>query len=123
MSDPPPGSKAWRVLYVSTGIDEKPIVVSGIVVAPELPPPLAGRPVVAWAHPTTGVAENCAPSLRPEIFDSIPHLQALLALDYVVTATDYPGLGTRGPHPYLIGESEGRAVVDSVRAARGIEKA
>ena len=37
---------------------------------------------------------------------------------YVVSATDYPGLGTPGPHPYLVGISEGRAVLDSVRAAR-----
>jgi hypothetical protein len=115
--------KAWRILYFSTGLDEKPVEVSGIVVAPELPPSLAGRHVVAWAHPTTGVADNCAPSLREDVFDTIPHLQALLALDYVVTATDYPGLGTSGPHPYLVGESEGRAVIDSVRAAREIEKA
>ena len=123
MREPPPGAKAWRILYSSTGLDGKPVEVSGIVVAPELPPPLAGRPVVAWAHPTTGVADNCAPSLRPDVFDTIPHLPALLALDYVVTATDYPGLGTSGPHPYLVGESEGRAVIDSVRAAREIEPA
>ncbi len=123
MSDAPPGAKAWRILYSSTGLDGKPVEVSGIVVAPELPPPLAGRHVVAWAHPTTGVADNCAPSLREDVFDTIPHLQALIALDYVVTATDYPGLGTSGPHPYLVGESEGRAVIDSVRAAREIEKA
>ena len=58
----------------------------------------------------------------PEVFDTIPHLQALIALDYVVAATDYPGLGTPGPHPYLVGESEGRAVIDSVRAARDLEK-
>jgi dipeptidyl aminopeptidase/acylaminoacyl peptidase len=37
-----------------------------------------------------------------------------------VAATDYPGLGTNGIHPYLIGESEGRAVLDSVRAARDL---
>jgi alpha-beta hydrolase superfamily lysophospholipase len=111
------------VLYASTGLDGEPIAVSGIVVAPELPPPSAGRHVVAWAHPTTGVADNCAPSLRTEVFDTIPHLQALIALDYVVTATDYPGLGTAGPHPYLVGESEGRALIDSVRAARGLESA
>ena len=123
ITDPPPGAKAWRVLYVSTGLNAKPIVVSGVVVAPDLPAPIAGRNVVAWAHPTTGVAERCAPSLRAEVFDTIPHLQALIALDYVVTATDYPGLGTRGPHPYLVGESEGRALIDSVRAARGIEAA
>jgi alpha-beta hydrolase superfamily lysophospholipase len=123
LPEPPPGAKAWRILYFSTGLDGKPVAVSGIVVAPELPPPLAGRHVVAWAHPTTGVADNCAPSLREDVFDTIPHLQALIALDYVVTATDYPGLGTSGPHPYLVGESEGRAVIDSVRAAREIEKA
>ncbi len=122
ISEPPPGAKAWRILYFSTGLDGKPVEVSGIVVAPELPAPIAGRHVVAWAHPTTGVADNCAPSLRAEVFDTIPHLQALIALDYVVAATDYPGLGTAGPHPYLVGESEGRAVIDSVRAARELEK-
>jgi acetyl esterase/lipase len=37
-----------------------------------------------------------------------------------VTATDYPGLGTPEVHPYLVGISEGRAVLDSVRAARQI---
>ena len=38
----------------------------------------------------------------------------------VVAATDYPGLGTPGPHPYLVGDSEARAVIDSVRAARSL---
>ena len=37
---------------------------------------------------------------------------------YVVAATDYPGLGTPEAHPYLVGDSEARAVLDSVRAAR-----
>ncbi len=117
-----PGSSAWRILYVSIGLDGLPIEVSGVVIAPDLPAPPEGRPVVAWAHPTTGVADNCAPSLWKGFFDTIPHLPALVALDYVVVATDYPGLGTPGPHPYLVGGSEGRAVLDSVRAARAVEK-
>ena len=37
---------------------------------------------------------------------------------YAIAATDYPGLGTPGPHPYLVGVSEARAVINSVRAAR-----
>ena len=37
---------------------------------------------------------------------------------YAIAATDYPGLGTPGPHPYLVGDSEARAVINSVRAAR-----
>ena len=119
----PPGSSAWKILYVSTGLHGRPIEVSGVVIAPTLPPPAAGRPVVAWAHPTTGVSDHCAPSLWKDFFDTIPHLTALVALDYVVAATDYPGLGTAGPHPYLVGVSEGRAVIDAVRAAGAIEKA
>ena len=35
----------------------------------------------------------------------------------MVAATDYVGLGTPGTHPYMIGVSEGRAVLDMVRAA------
>ncbi len=119
----PPGARAWKVLYASTGLDGRPIAVSGVVIAPDLPAPAAGRPVVAWAHPTTGVADDCAPSVNPDFFDTIPHLTALIALDYVVVATDYAGLGTAGVHPYLVGESEGRAVLDSVRAAKEIPAA
>ena len=48
---------------------------------------------------------------------TIPGLQSFLQDGYVV-ATDYPGLGTQGPAPYLVGSSEARAVLDSVRAAR-----
>src|SRR4030095_5417993 len=36
----------------------------------------------------------------------------------VVVATDYSFAEKGGPHPYLIGEGEARAVLDSVRAAR-----
>jgi acetyl esterase/lipase len=50
-------------------------------------------------------------------------LSDMLARGYVVVATDYPGLGTPGIHPYLIGVSEGRAVLDSVRAARDLPDA
>ncbi len=116
----PPGATVFRILYRSAGPNGEPIAVSGIVIRPEGPTPPQGRDVVAWAHATTGVMRSCAPSLHGDGFGEIPGLGELLAHGYAVVATDYPGLGTAGPHPYLIGESEGRAVLDSVRAARGI---
>jgi alpha-beta hydrolase superfamily lysophospholipase len=116
----PHGASAMKILYRSTGLRGEPIAVSGIVVTPPGPAPAGGRPVVAWAHPTTGVARHCAPSLSPHALQWIPGLDAMLAHGYVVSATDYPGLGTAGVHPYVIGESEGRAVLDSVRAARAL---
>lgn len=119
----PGGGNAYRVLYRSTGLDSRPIAVSGVIVVPPGPVPPGGRPVIAWAHPTTGVATRCAPSLRPQVFQQIQGLEAMLAQGFVVAATDYPGLGTTGAHPYLVGISEGRAVLDSVRAANRLAQA
>ena len=119
----PFGASAYRVLYRSTGLRGEPIQVSGLVIVPGGPAPPGGRGIVAWAHPTTGVVSRCAPSLRSGVFASIPGLGELLSRGLVVTATDYPGLGTTGPHPYLVGVSEGRAVLDAVRAARAIPSA
>lgn len=119
----PHGAAAFRVLYRSRGLHNEPIAVSGIVIVPRGKAPADGRPVVAWAHPTTGIARKCAPSLRADIFRRIPGLGKMLKQGYVVAATDYPGLGTKGPHPYLVGVSEARAVLDSVRAARMLKVA
>jgi pimeloyl-ACP methyl ester carboxylesterase len=108
----------YRVLYRSTGLKGEPIAVSGMIFVPSGPMPKGGWPIVAWAHPTSGLVPQCAPSLARFGTDQVQGLETLAKLGYVVTATDYPGLGTPGPHPYLVGESEGRAVLDSIRAAR-----
>src|SRR5579871_6855478 len=52
----PEGAKAYRVLYRSIGFNDAPIAVSGAIIFPDGPAPAQGRDVVAWAHPTTGVA-------------------------------------------------------------------
>ncbi|WP_045006627.1 MULTISPECIES: alpha/beta fold hydrolase [unclassified Bradyrhizobium] len=114
----PAGAQAYRVLYRSVGMHGEPIAVSGIIVVPPGPMPSGGRPIVAWAHPTTGVVPHCAPSLAIFAFQQMAGLRQLVEQGAVVAATDYPGLGTAGPHPYLVGDSEARAVIDSVRAAR-----
>jgi hypothetical protein len=114
---------AYRVLYRSTGLRGQPIAVSGIIVVPNTPAPTGGRRVVAWAHDTIGVARHCAPSAYPQVLSWIPGLELMLARGYVVTATDYEGLGAPGVHPYLVGESAGKSVLDSVRAARNFAPA
>jgi alpha-beta hydrolase superfamily lysophospholipase len=118
------GSTSYRVLYRSTGLDGQPIAVSGVIIVPSGTDTHGTRPVLAWAHPTTGVARGCAPSLRgTAMLGTIPGLAQIIQRGFVIAATDYPGLGTKGPHPYLIGISEARAVLDSVRAARSISGA
>src|ERR1700691_6486249 len=113
----PLGATTYRVLYRSTGLDDQPILVSGVVIVPQGLPRPGGRPIVAWAHPTSGIVSRCAPSLAIFLFQQIQGLRSFVRDGYVVAATDYPGLGTKGPHPYLVGVSEARAVIDSVRVA------
>ncbi len=113
----PSGATASRILYRSTGLHGETIAVSGVVITPT-DGSNADRAIVAWAHPTSGVTTACAPSLSRGVYRQIPGLAQLLQQGFAVVATDYPGLGGPGVHPYLIGDSEGRAVLDSVRAAR-----
>jgi alpha-beta hydrolase superfamily lysophospholipase len=119
----PVGARAWRILYHSRALDGRDVAESGIVVAPDGPAPRGGRAVLSWAHGTTGLADVCAPSRVPDAAGAVPYVDALLARGYVVAAPDYEGLGTPGPHPYLVGPSEGRSVLDAARALRGIDRA
>lgn len=120
----PEGARAWRILYTTTRDEGQPAVASGLVVLPETSAD-APRPVIAWAHGTTGAAEGCAPTIVGSGLES----GAFFALDRVLengwalVATDYVGLGTEGPHSYLVGHPEGRSVLDAVLAARELEGA
>ena len=120
------GATAYRVLYTSTGYDGRPTAVSGFIVVPDGPAPAAGRRVLAYTHGTVGVASNCAPSLvtrqdQQPLF--VEGGAAFLAAGYVIAASDYQGLGTPGPHPYLVGSSEAMNELDIVRAARNLTAA
>jgi acetyl esterase/lipase len=123
MRGAPLGASAYRILYRSTDPSNQPILVSGVVVIPAGTPPKEGRPIVAWAHPTTGVVSRCAPSQARFVFQTMMGLREMVRRGYIVVATDYPGLGTPGPHPYLVGDSEARAVLDSVRAVQNLPQA
>jgi uncharacterized membrane protein HdeD (DUF308 family)/alpha-beta hydrolase superfamily lysophospholipase len=115
----PDEARAWRILYTTTRADGVPAVASALVVEPR-EPAAQPRPVIALAHGTTGVDRSCAPSVLGDPFAA----GAFFALDRVIeagwtlVATDYVGLGTEAPHPYLVGQPAGRSVLDSVRAAK-----
>ncbi len=106
-----------RVLYHSQSIAGADIAVSGLIVVPDGPAPPGGRTVLSWAHGTAGIADECAPSKDPSSA-GIGLVAPFLERGMAIVATDYEGLGTPGRHPYIAGESEGRGVLDIVRAAR-----
>jgi alpha-beta hydrolase superfamily lysophospholipase len=135
----PKGARAWRILYRSSTGAGKHVPVSGLIVAPAGRAPRGGRRVLAWAHGTTGLAKQCGPSgvsnparnlvnyftnqSQDGIDVGVPALTKFLAAGYVVAATDYQGLGTAGPHQYIVGGTLARNVLDSIKAAANLKDA
>ena len=114
------GGRAVRMLYMSQTGDGEPRVASGMAFIPNRPAPAGGRRVVAWDHGTIGLGDQCAPSRQADPLRKIPWVEQMMALGWVVTATDYAGLGTPGPSGYLIAAEEARDVINSVRAVRDL---
>ncbi len=133
ISTPIPNAQAWRIAYISSDVNDLKTISTGLLIAPVGPAPKGGRPVVAWSHGTTGSAQNCGPS--QQINPAVPlneyylmngnswedygvlSLPEFIKEGYVVVATDYQGLGAGGKHQYSVGQTQGRDVINSIRAA------
>lgn len=112
-----PGAKGYLVLYRSESATGQAIAVSGRVLVPTAPWIGTGpRPIVSIASGTRGIGDTCAPSRYAPDYEK-PFIDPMLRLGWAVAITDYEGLGTPGTHTYVVGRSEGRAVIDAARAA------
>ena len=76
---------------------------------------------MVWAHGTSGVAQQCAPSLMKDLYYGAEGLFAFLAAGLAVIAVDYHGLGTPGPHQYVDKVAQAHDVIYAVPAARAAE--
>jgi fermentation-respiration switch protein FrsA (DUF1100 family) len=114
----PPGSRGWIMLYWSADPAGRLVAVSGVTFEPTRPPD-SPRAILAWGHGTFGLGDQCAAS-RGFIGGSgpsVPLVQAAVQNDLAFVATDFRGLGTPDPHQYLVNQTAGRDVLDSIRAA------
>ncbi len=119
----PDGAEAWRILYTTTHPDGSPAISSGTVVAPKKrgADPL---PLLTVSHGTTGVVPKCAPSMSATPFSdgAAAALQTMVQdHGWAAVTSDYIGLGTKGPHPYLVGDAEARNVLDASLAAQELD--
>jgi pimeloyl-ACP methyl ester carboxylesterase len=109
-----------RIAYVSTSVTGSTITATGLILTPKVN---KKNKTVAWGHGTTGLADKCAPSASQAVFwpEARAAIAELLTRGWTVAAPDYPGLGTPSAHPYLVGLSEARSMIDSVKAARNLD--
>jgi dienelactone hydrolase len=112
---------AYRILYSSTDQHQRPAVGTAAVFVPKTPAPVGGWPVVAWAHGTVGLGDDCTPSARPRSERDNEYLSHWLDQGYVVVAADYVGLGTPGLMSYLNGTATAHGIVDAVIAAHRLD--
>jgi hypothetical protein len=113
------GADVSRIMYLSESVAGEPVAVTGLVVVPRQPPPASGWRLLTHGHGSTGLADACAPSVDDQYALELSVLAHIAApAGFVVVSTDYEGLGTPGRHPFLVGESEGRSMLDAARAAR-----
>jgi pimeloyl-ACP methyl ester carboxylesterase len=115
-------SRNRTVLYTTRTVSGKRVAASGTVMLPKGKAPRGGWPVILFHHGTTGMADVCAPSRGNPLIKSYSDISSLyrswLAAGYALVLPDYEGLGTPGPHPYLIGKSQARSSLDMLPAAK-----
>lgn len=108
---------AYRIIYRTQKANGQNTFSSGLVFISNVKTSSA-KPVVAWAHGTVGMGDQCAPSRLPNPGNNITWVDNMMSKGWDVTATDYAGLGTAGIQAYLVGNSEAYDVLNSVRAIR-----
>ena len=113
----PAAASAWRILYAGTDQHDRPAVGTAVVFTPKAPPPPGGWPVLAWAHGTVGLGDDCTPSAKPRSERDRAYLSHWLDQGYAVVGADYVGLGTPGLMSYLNARATAHGVVDAVIAA------
>lgn len=110
-------ARAYRILYSTTDQHNSPAVSTAAVFVPKGEAPPGGWPVIAWAHGTVGLGDDCTPSAQPRSARDNEYLSHWLDQGYVVVGSDYTGLGTPGLMSYLNSVATAHAIIDSVIAA------
>lgn len=105
------GEIAVRIMYLSEDRTGTRRAATGTIFRPDGDAPDGGWPIIADAHGTTGIVEQCAPS-------RIGLVPSDHGIGSVRIMADYIGLGPAGErHPYLSKTAEANAILDSVVAA------
>lgn len=122
----PPATALSRFIYQSEDLAGQNVPVSAFILWPYSPRIVSdGFPVVAWAHGTSGLFGNSAPSQHNNLWQHYVGPYQLALQGYVVTGTDYAGLGvektssnTPIAHQYLASPAHANDIVYSIQAAQ-----
>lgn len=114
----PDASVHQRFVYSTEDQHGDIAAATAAVYLPSGSAPEGGWPVIAWAHGTVGIGDDCTPSAGHR--NDADYLNHWLTQGYAVVAADYTGLGTPGLMSYFNGQATATSVVDAVIAVRDL---
>ena len=122
-----PGVAISRIMYQSETLQGAPVPASAYILWPYQPrtQPDGTYPVVAWAHGTSGLYGNCAPSHLKTLWQHFDAPFPLALQGYVTVAPDYVGLGIDKHadgqeivHQYIANPAHANDIFYAVQAAQ-----
>ncbi|KAI4199502.1 MAG: hypothetical protein LQ350_004568 [Teloschistes chrysophthalmus] len=123
----PPGTAVSRFMYQSEAFDGTPVPASAYVLWPYQPlvQPGGHFPLVVWAHGTSGIFGDGAPSHLKNLYNHFAAPFPLALQSYVTVAPDYAGLGVEKTadgrdivHQYLASPAHANDVFHAAQAAQ-----
>lgn len=122
----PPETALSRIMFQSKTINGTAVPASAYVLWPSSPRTQSdGYPVVGFAHGTSGLYGNAAPSHMKNLWQHFFAPYPLALQGYVVVAPDYAGLGVEKDaagtpivHEYLASPSQANDLFYSIQAAQ-----
>lgn len=128
----PPNVALSRILFTSANLNGSTVPSSAYILWPwqaktftDSPLDICGVPVIGWAHGTSGVFGECAPSHIRNLWYQFSASYILALQGYAVVAPDYSGLGVNRTaegdpvvHQYLAHPAEANDIFYAVQAAQ-----
>lgn len=120
------GKPRYKITYQMTSISGAIITATAVAAFPGAigSPPAGGWPIILAGHGATGTNDDAAPSgWSDDMSNAVGNVDTWLNAGYIVVQADYEGLNPNGdslPHPYMVGVSAARSLLDAGLACAGL---
>ena len=122
---------AYKIMYVTRGVDDKPAISTGIVMVPVDGRENATRPIIGYQEANDSVGGYCGPSnqwtgadpLDGASWSALGPLALMFGKGYAVVMTDVGNAGDMDPHGVFAGKFAGQSNLDGLRAAMQVGNA
>lgn len=122
---------AYKVMYVTRGVDDMPAISTGILMIPVDGRDNANRPIIGYQEANDSVGAYCHPSnqwtgadpLDGASWSALGPLALMFNKGYAVMISDVGNAGDPDPHGVFAGKFGGQSNLDGLRAALQVQEA